>query len=147
MIGAKPILTGTYPVILDNIVTMEFLALLSSSLCADQIQKGKSMFQDKKGVQVASEILTLEDNGFHDDAITSFSGDSEGIPVEGTTLIEKGILKNFLYDTYTANKENRKSTGNGFRTSYKATPSVGVSNRSEERRVGKECRSRWSPYH
>lgn len=128
MIGAKPISTGTYPVIFDNIVTMEFLALLSSSLCADQIQKGKSMFQNKIGLQVASEILTIEDNGFHDDAVTCFSGDSEGVPVKGTTLIEKGILKNFLYDTYTANKEKRESTGNGFRTSYKGTPSVGISN-------------------
>ena len=128
MIGAKPISTGIYPVILDNIVTMEFLALLSSSLCADQIQKGKSMFQNKKGMQVASEILTLEDSGFHNDAITCFAGDSEGVPVKGTTLIEKGILKNILYDTYTANKENRESTGNGFRTSYKGTPSVGISN-------------------
>ncbi|RMF97375.1 MAG: TldD/PmbA family protein [Candidatus Schekmanbacteria bacterium] len=128
MIGAKPISTGLYPVILDNIVAMEFLQILSSSLCADQVQKGKSMFHNKIGELVASENITLEDNGFHPGAITYFPADSEGIPVQGTKLIEKGILKNFLYDTYTANKENRESTGNGFRPSYKSTPSVGISN-------------------
>jgi len=128
MIGAKPVSTGNYPVILDNIVTMEFLALLSSSLCADQIQKGKSMFQNKKETQVASPIMSLEDNGFHNDAITCFGGDSEGVPVKETILIDKGFLKNYLYDTYTANKDKRESTGNGFRSSYKATPSVGISN-------------------
>ncbi|MBI5374291.1 MAG: TldD/PmbA family protein [Candidatus Schekmanbacteria bacterium] len=126
MLGAKSVATGSYPAVLDNYVAMEFLGLLSSSLCADNVQKGKSMFAGKKGISVAPASINLIDCGFHPDAVSVFPADSEGVPVAEKKLISGGLLQGFLYDTYTACKDGVKSTGNGFRGSYKSTPSVGT---------------------
>lgn len=48
--------------------------------------------------------------------------------IQKTNLVENGVLKSFMYDIYTANKENTTSTGNGYRNSYLSTPSVSPSN-------------------
>jgi len=52
------------------------------------------------------------------------SFDGEGVPQQKTPLIEKGILRNFLYDNYAAKKEDKQSTGNASRAGYLSTPNV-----------------------
>jgi PmbA protein len=54
--------------------------------------------------------------------------DGEGVPTSRTVLIDKGVLKQYLYNTYTAAKDGVSSTGNGVRSSFKGTPEVGVTN-------------------
>jgi PmbA protein len=54
--------------------------------------------------------------------------DDEGVPSRATTVVDDGVLKTFLYDTYTAGKEKRESTGNAIRGSYSSPPMVGPRN-------------------
>lgn len=54
--------------------------------------------------------------------------DDEGIPKRRTVLVKDGILSTFLYDSYTARKDKAASTGNAIRSSFKALPSVGITN-------------------
>jgi PmbA protein len=60
--------------------------------------------------------------------IETSASDDEGVPSQRTTVIKKGTLESYLYDSYTAGKEGLKSTGNGSRSSYTSPPSVGLRN-------------------
>lgn len=92
------------------------------SLEADLVQKGLSQYQGEKGKKVASDIITVVDDATLPNKRGSLSFDDEGTPSQRTVLIEKGILKNFMYDRETALKDKTESTGNGRRESYKFKP-------------------------
>jgi len=60
--------------------------------------------------------------------LDSSAFDGEGVPSQRTILIDKGILKGYLYDSYTAGKEGLASTGNAVRSGYTGVPGVGIRN-------------------
>jgi len=126
--GGKPVETGDFPVILDHHAASGLVATFSSAFNADNVQRGRSVFVDKLEQEVASKSLSIYDDGTIKGGLQSSISDGEGVPSQKTPLIEKGILKNFLYDIYTAKKGNVKPTGNGMRASYGDMPSVGLSN-------------------
>ena len=92
------------------------------SLEADLVQKDMSRYKGRKGQKVAAEIITVLDDATLPNRRGSLSFDDEGTLSQRTVLIEKGILKNFMYDRETALKDNTESTGNGRRESYKWKP-------------------------
>ena len=89
------------------------------SLEGDFNRKKTSVFHDLVGKKVASEGVTIIDDGTLDNRRGSLNIDDEGTPTEKTVLIENGILKNFMQDRLNARLMNTKSTGNGRRESYK----------------------------
>jgi PmbA protein len=127
-LGARQIDTTTVPVILDSPVASEFLAAIGHALMADQVQKGKSLFADKLNEAVASANVSIVDDGAFADGMSPSPADGEGVPSQRTLLLEDGVLKAFLHNTYTAAKGGTKSTGNGVRGSYTSLPEVGPSN-------------------
>jgi PmbA protein len=54
--------------------------------------------------------------------------DGEGVPHQKTPVIENGVLKNFLYDNYSARKDGTESTGNASRAGYLSTPGIDTTN-------------------
>ena len=82
-------------------------------------RKKTSAFHNLMGQKVASEGVTIIDDGTIDKRRGSLTIDDEGTPTEKTVLIENGILKNFMQDRLNARLMNTKSTGNGRRESYK----------------------------
>src|SRR3989338_1329572 len=122
--------TAEMPVILEAQAggTMIHEAI-GHSLEADGIQKGISpVYAGKIGAQVANEKITVYD----DPTLSSFRGsflyDDEGTKSEKTILVEKEILKNYLYDRFSARKEKIKSNGHGRRESYAHKPIPRMSN-------------------
>jgi PmbA protein len=101
---------------------------LAPSLDADNVQKGRSGLIDKLGEQMAVPELDIYDDGLIEAGIETSASDDEGVPSQRTTVIEKGVLQTYLYDSYTAGKAGVKSTGNGSRSSYTSPPSVGLRN-------------------
>lgn len=109
--------------------------LIVQMLRADKVQKQQSALAGKIGQQVGSEVLTIVDDGRVPCAVGSKIFDDEGYPTRRTILIEKGVLKSYLYNTYTAHKDGVKSTGNSHRTlilnpvpKYTLEPFVGPTN-------------------
>ena len=100
---------------------------INNSFSAENIQKNKSILCEKENKKMFDEKLSISDdatiNGLYDSRVA----DDEGIPSQKTTLIEKGIVQNFIYDSYTSNKEKKESTGNASRT-YFSKPSICTSN-------------------
>lgn len=118
----KTIRTGK----MDLLLQPHALAQLSSATLmmevrADNIQKQQSPFVGKMNQRVASENLTVVDDGTVPQAVGSKPFDDEGCPTHSTPVIEKGVLRGFLYNSYTANKDNVKNTGNAVRTMPFAT--------------------------
>ncbi|MBI4217502.1 MAG: TldD/PmbA family protein [Elusimicrobia bacterium] len=128
LLGGKPIPSGAVPVVMDPSVACEFLSLVSSGVCADSVQKGKSPLMNKLGQSVASPLVTLVDDGALKRGIATSPYDDEGVPTQRTAVLTRGVLEHYLYDTYTALKDKTVSTGNAGRAGFKSSPSSGPSN-------------------
>jgi PmbA protein len=81
------------------------------SVNANNVQKGMSQWSGKCGTTVASPLLTVVDNGAIPGGLGSSSFDREGVPHSPLSIIENGKLCSYMYNTYTAGKENRETTG------------------------------------
>ena len=125
----KRIKTETTKLILTQFALQELLHhTLINALKADNVQRNRSPFKGRLGEKVASENVTIQDDGLLPGGLRTWTLDGEGTPHQKTTLIEKGILRGFLYDNYTAKKENKESTGNASRAGYLSTPSIEATN-------------------
>jgi PmbA protein len=102
--------------------------VIGGALSADAVQRGRSLFAGKEGEQIAAPALQLLDDGINPEGLATAPFDGEGIPQQRTPLIDDGKLRTYLFDTYTARKAGRESTGNGTRGSYRTPPSVGTTN-------------------
>ena len=128
MLGARRSTSVKCPVVLDNLSACQFLEVLDSSFVADSVQKGKSMLRGRVGEDVFSPVLDIIDDGLYLGGIATSAFDGEGVARQSTTLVREGVLEGFLYDTYCGRKEERESTGNSSRGSFRVPPAVGVSN-------------------
>jgi PmbA protein len=99
-----------------------------SSVNADNVQRGRSLWAGKIGEVVSDRKLTVTDDGLLPYGLGSSPFDGEGVPSQRTLLIDGGVLRSFLYDSYTANKAKVESTGNAVRGSYSRLPLISISN-------------------
>lgn len=101
--------------------------VVAHAINSDAVQKKSSHFAGKIGKHVASDLLTVEDDPTNVEGLNASSFDREGVFHRRNLVIEKGVLKKFLYNTYTASKDGVRSTGNaGGSTS--SPPTVSTTN-------------------
>lgn len=128
ILGGKKIKSQVVDIVLDPFVAAQFLGIIASIVTADAVQKGKSLLKDRIGDKIFKGDFDIIDDGTLSYGLASKPFDGEGVPKGKTVIFENGILKTFLYNTYTARKDKKFSTGNAVRASYQSTPEVGVSN-------------------
>lgn len=120
---AKAAPSGEMPIVLGNgwagVILHE---AVGHGLEGDFNRKGSSAFSGKIGQQVASNGVTVIDEGCIADRRGSLNIDDEGNPTQRTVLIEDGILQGYLYDELNARLMNTQSTGNGRRESFASNP-------------------------
>ncbi len=105
--------------------------MLKTASNARNVQEGKSYFKERIGEQVASTLVTIADDGQLPEGLSTQRIDAEGVPMRTTTLIDNGILKTHLYDSYAALRENKESSGSAKREEpepFLQTPTVSTSN-------------------
>jgi PmbA protein len=125
----KRIKTETTKLILTQFALQQLLYYtLINAVKADNVQRNQSPFKDKIGEKVASENVTIYDDGLFPGGLRTSAFDGEGVPHQRTALIEKGGLRGFLYDNYAAKKEGVESTGNASRAGYLSTPNIDATN-------------------
>ncbi len=127
-LGAKPIKTQKTNVVLISRVASEILDVISHAFLAEEVQKGKSLLAPYLGKTVMSPLVNIYDDGLYPKGYSTRPFDDEGVPQQKTVLVEGGIVKGWLYDSYTAAKEKKVSTGNAVRLSLETPPKVGVTN-------------------
>jgi len=124
--------SGSYPVVFAQAALRSLLYYtLFNAVKADYVQRERSAFRGKLGERVASEAVTVFDDGLLEGGLMTRKFDDEGVPSQKTTLIQDGILRGYLYDSYTAGKDHVESTGNASRpgfASYTSTPTLEPSN-------------------
>ena len=128
LVGARQVEGKRCPVVLDTFVAASFAGFIGGMLSADAVQRGRSLFADREGDEVAGTEFVLVDDGTHPDGPSTAPFDGEGAARRSTPLIKDGRLLTFLFDARTARKGERETTGNAGRGSYRSPPSVSTTN-------------------
>jgi len=123
MLTARRAPGGRMPVVISSEAggTMIHEAI-GHGLEADLAQQGLSVYSKRIGEQVASSLVNVIDDATLPNKRGSFRFDDEGTPAQKTVLVKNGILIGYMYDKFTAMRDNTKSTGNGRRESYHSRP-------------------------
>jgi PmbA protein len=128
LVGARQPESRRCPVVLDAFVAASFIGFIGGMLSADAVQRGRSLFADREGDEIASAAVRLVDDGTDPEGPDSAPFDGEGSARRSTPLIEDGKLLTFLFDARTARKGGRQTTASAARGSYRTPPSVGNAN-------------------
>lgn len=121
--------SGTYDVILKPVAFVELLEYaFVPSVLADNVQKGRSHLAGHLGEKIGSDHVCIIDDGLYAGGMGTTAFDGEGVASRRNPVIEQGMLKGFLYDSYTAGKDGLKSTGNAVRGGYSDVPRLGLRN-------------------
>lgn len=115
-LGARKIKTREVPVIFDPETAGSLMRHLSRGLSGDSLYRGASFLMGKVGSQIASDLVTVVDDGTIPAALGSKPFDGEGLPVKEKRVVEKGVLQSYLLDTYSGRKLGYPSTGNASRS-------------------------------
>ena len=126
LLGATKPASKRLTVVLDPYVTAQLLGVISSTLNGEAVVKGRSLFRDRLGESVASEVVTLVDDPTNPDAYTATDVDGEGLAARRNVLIEGGRLERFVHNSYSARRAGTVSTGNAVRGGFAGTPGVGA---------------------
>jgi PmbA protein len=114
-LGAVKVDTQKVPVIFEPRIARTLLSNIFDAIDGRSIYRKASFLAGKLGEKIASEKITVIDDGTIPGLFGTQPFDDEGIPTRRTPVIEKGVLKNYLLNTYTARKLGMKTTGNASR--------------------------------
>ena len=126
-LGAKKVETQRVPVIFDSETAGSLMGNLCSAVSGYSLYKGASFLAGQLDKSLAPEYVTVYDDGRVVGGLGSRPFDGEGLPTRKTTVVERGVLKSYLLDTYSGRKLGLASTGNASR-SVGENPSVGPTN-------------------
>jgi len=126
LLGAVKAPTTRLTVVLDPWVTAQLLGIIGHTLTGEAVLKGRSLFAERMGEEVASASITLVDDPTDPAAFTASIVDGEGLSTRATTLIDGGVLGAFLHNSYSGRRSGTASTGSAVRPGFKGAPSVGA---------------------
>lgn len=127
MLHGRPLSTGRYTLVLEPEVTASFVSVLSDLFSAENVCKRLTLLAGKMGQKVASEVLTLIDDGRLYGGMGTAACDNEYIETQRTTVVEKGRLSAWLCNLQYGRRLGLPSTGNGSR-GISTVPGVDVNN-------------------
>ena len=125
LLGATKARSGRFVVVFDPRVTSTLLSVLSSALSGEAVTKGRSLFAERMGEQVAVGSVTLVDDPTDQRAFGAAAFDAEGLACRRNVLIDSGFLRRFVFDTATARRAATTSTASAVRGGYASTPTAG----------------------
>jgi PmbA protein len=131
-LGARRVPTQRVPIVFAREVAGSLLGSVIEAASGDAIWRGASFLAGRLGEQIAATHLTIIDDntmllptGMGGFGTSPFDG--EGLPSLRTVVVENGVLRNYLLNTYTARKLGMKSTHNASR-GLAGTPGIGCGN-------------------
>lgn len=127
-LGAKKVETATLPVVFGPLASNTIFASTCGAANAESVQRNRSFLVGMKGRSVASEHVTIIDNGLFRAGMASAPYDGEGVPRRETAIVENGVLKTYLHNSYTSGKAGEENTGHAARWSYRGGVGIGPTN-------------------
>ena len=128
MLDPRPVKTQKAAVIFDKEVAVALLGGILWAINGESVLQGASFLGKKMGQRIASELVTLIDDGTLQKGMGSEPFDGEGVPTQKRILLDKGVLQGFLYNTIVAKRAGLKSTGNASRGGFASLPGIGPHN-------------------
>jgi len=126
-LGARKVKTAHVPVVFDPLIATSILDHIFEGVNGDSVYRGASFLAGKLGEKIANDRVTVIDDGTLPGGFGTSPFDGEGIPTRRTVVIENGVLKSYLLNTYTAKKLGLATTGNAAR-GLAGTPGIGPGN-------------------
>ncbi|MBT9332251.1 TldD/PmbA family protein [Paracidobacterium acidisoli] len=127
MLDARRVPTQQVPVVFAPEIARSLVGSVFDAASGDAIWRGASFFAGLLGEQVAAETVTIIDDGTIAGGFGTTPFDAEGLPSRRTVVVERGVLKNYILNTYTGRKLGMKSTGSAGR-GLAGNPFVGSGN-------------------
>lgn len=112
LIGGRKVESQNVPVVFEPQMTAGLLSFLVTCVSGNNIYLKQSFLAGKLSEKVGNELVNVIDDGLIPGAPGTELFDGEGVPLRKTVVLENGVLKNYLMDTYSARKLGLKSTGN-----------------------------------
>lgn len=126
-LGARQIPTGEYPVVFDPQTAASLLRHLAGAISGPALYRRASFLLDRLGDRIAPEGITIVDDPLLPGAPGSRPFDGEGVASRRTTIVEQGVLRSYLLDSYSARRLGTRTTGHAARSPGDA-PTVGPTN-------------------
>src|ERR1700684_4481188 len=126
-LNARRVPTQQVPIVFAPEIARSLIGNIFEAANGDSIYRGASFWNNQLGQKVASENVTVIDDGTLPGLFGTAPFDGEGLPTRRTVIVENGVLKNYLLNTYTARKLEMQSTGNASR-GLAGTPGIGAGN-------------------
>jgi PmbA protein len=126
-LNARRVATQRVPIVFAPEIARSLIGNIFEAANGDSIYRGASFWTNQLGQQVASSNVTVIDDGTMPGLFGTAPFDGEGLPTRRTVIVENGVLKNYLLNTYTARKLKMQSTGNASR-GLAGTPGIGAGN-------------------
>jgi PmbA protein len=126
LLGAVKPRSAHLTAVFEPRITATLLGILAGTLDGESVLKGRSLFADRLGEQVAVPGFTLVDDPTDPDAYSAATHDAEGLATRRNVLVDGGVLQMFLYDTYSARRAGTASTGSAVRAGYRSAPGTGA---------------------
>jgi len=126
-LGARKVKTAHVPVVLDPLVATSILDHIFEGVNGDSVYRGASFLAGKLGEKIAGDHINVIDDGTMIGGFGTSPFDGEGIPSRRTVVIENGVLKSYLLNTYTARKLGLETTANAAR-GLAGNPGIGPGN-------------------
>ena len=114
-LGARKVPTQKVPVIFDSVTARSLVGNIFEAVEGDAIYRKASFLAEKLGQRVASENVTVIDDGGIPGLFGTSPFDDEGVPSRRTVVIDRGILQSYLLNSYAARKLGMRTTGNAAR--------------------------------
>jgi PmbA protein len=126
LLGATKPSTGRVTIVLEPRLSATLLGLLGSMLSGAAVLKGRSLFADRVGEQIATPLLTIVEDPTDPRSFGADRHDGEGLATRRVPLVADGVLQGYLHNTYTARRLGARSTASAARGA-RSTPGVGAS--------------------
>jgi PmbA protein len=125
MLGASKPPSTRLTIVFDPWVTAQLAGVVAHTLGAEEVLKGRSLFADRVGEQVASPLVTLVEDPTDARSWGATPVDDEGLATRRVPLVEAGVLRGFVHSTWTGRRSGTASTGSAVRGGFKSTPTAG----------------------
>ena len=126
-LGARKVATCEVPVVFDPETAAELMGTLFRALSGYSVFRNATFLKGRIGETVASPLLTLVDDGRKPRGLGSRPFDGEGLPTRRNVPVERGVLRHYLCDSYSARKIGARPTGSA-RRGVGGGPGVGAAN-------------------
>ncbi|HEY0545196.1 MAG TPA: TldD/PmbA family protein [Pyrinomonadaceae bacterium] len=126
-LGGKKAKSQTAPVVIDRLVASQLVNWVFGGASGRSIYRKASFLVDQIDKSIASPLITIVDDATMTEGPSSRPFDAEGVKSSQVTVVENGVLKNYVCDSYSARRLNLKPTGNAAR-GYQSLPGVGSTN-------------------